>query len=197
MISLWGLSYFHLYKFHYKEETITVTKKIIRVIFGILVIAVWVIGASIPAQAETLNYKFYTWMVKSEPNLVGDVEGHIVSSSVRNNFWVFENGEIATTVNINLSDLIKGSGPLTQYITVKFADGSTIMMKSQGVMEGSASGDTYIAVGKKSEIIKGTGRFAGIKGTQASKTKYLSLEKGELGPKGYGEGTITYTLPGK
>ena len=47
------------------------------------------------------------------------------------------------------------------------------------------------------EIIKGTGRFEGIKGTQNLTVKYLPLEKGEVGPKGYGEGTITYTLPSK
>jgi hypothetical protein len=51
--------------------------------------------------------------------------------------------------------------------------------------------------GWKSEIIKGTGRFEGIKGTQSAKAKYLPLEKGEGGSKGYGEGTITYTLPPK
>ena len=47
------------------------------------------------------------------------------------------------------------------------------------------------------EIIKGTGRFEGIKGTQTAKAKYLPVEKGEAGPKGIGEGTITYTLPSK
>ena len=41
----------------------------------------------------------------------------------------------------------------------------------------------------KSEIIKGTGRFEGIKGTQSGKMKYLPPEKGEPGMKGYGEGT--------
>jgi hypothetical protein len=48
-----------------------------------------------------------------------------------------------------------------------------------------------------SEILKGTGRFVGIKGTQSAKIKYLPLEKGDAGPRGYGEGTITYTLPPK
>ena len=49
----------------------------------------------------------------------------------------------------------------------------------------------------KGEITKGTGRFQGIKGTQAAKTKYLPIEKGEVGAKGIAEGTITYTLPPK
>jgi hypothetical protein len=79
-----------------------------------------------------------------------------------------------------------------QYVTIKFPDGSTITIKSQGTMgAGGASG------GWTSEIIKGTGRFEGIKGTRSGKVKYLPVEPGEAYPKGYGEGTITYTLPAK
>ena len=53
------------------------------------------------------------------------------------------------------------------------------------------------AGGVTGEIIKGTGRFEGARGTRTVKAKYLPVEKDELGPKGYGEGTITYTLPSK
>jgi hypothetical protein len=77
-----------------------------------------------------------------------------------------------------------------QYTTIKFPDGSTIMIKTQGTMGAGAGGWT-------SEIIKGTGRFEGIKGTLSAKAKYLPVEPGEAGAKGYGEGTITYTLPPK
>jgi hypothetical protein len=48
-----------------------------------------------------------------------------------------------------------------------------------------------------SEIIKGTGRFEGIKGTHTSKLKFFPVDKWEAGPKGIGEGTYTYTLPAK
>jgi hypothetical protein len=45
---------------------------------------------------------------------------------------------------------------------------------------------------RTSEIIKGTGRFEGIKGTEAIKAiKWLPVEQGEAGTKRYGEGTIT------
>lgn len=55
------------------------------------------------------------------------------------------------------------------------------------------------AGGVTGEIIKGMGRFEGVKGSRTVKVKYLPLEKDELGQtgKGYGEGTITYTLPSK
>ncbi len=165
-------------------------KKSVWALFSILVIPAWVLGSAILAGAETLNYKFYTWAIKSESVPVGDAEGHTVTLTTRGAFYVFENGELATTNIVATGDLIKWSGPFMQYVTINFADGSTIIIKSQGTLGGSAGGWT-------SEIIKGTGRFVGIKGTQSAKVKYLPVEKGEAGPKGYGEGTINYTLPSK
>ena len=55
----------------------------------------------------------------------------------------------------------------------------------------------YTEAGWTSEIIKGTGRFEGSKGTHTGKAKFLPVEKGEAGPKGIGEGTYTFTLPSK
>ena len=171
------------------------TRKSILFLFAILAIAVWVLGSAIQAEAETLNYKFYTWVIRGENNPIGDVEGHFLISHVRGAFYVFENGEIATVTTVITGDIIKGAGSFMQYVTIKFADGSTIIIRSQGTV-GAAAGTTT-AGGWTSEIIKGTGRFEGIKGTQSAKAKYLPVEKGEAGPKGYGEGTITYTLPSK
>ena len=172
------------------------TKKLIWVLFGILVISAWVLGPAIQAGAETMNYKFYTWMIKYESVSVGDVEGHTVGFGTRGAFYVFENGEVATINNVSTGDFIKGAGPFMQYVTINFADGSTIIIKSQGTVGAPAAG-AATSGGWTSEIIKGTGRFEGIKGTQAAKAKYLPVEKGEAGPKGYGEGTLTFTLPSK
>jgi len=165
-------------------------KKSVWVLFGILVIFAWVFGSAIQAGAETMNYKFYTWVNKAESVPVGDVERHTVRLENRGAFYVFENGEVATTNIVATGDLIKWSGPFMQYVTINFADGSTIIIRSEGTIGGGSGG-------WKSEIVKGTGRFEGIKGTQSAKAKYLPIEKGEAGAKGYGEGTITYTLPSK
>jgi hypothetical protein len=62
-------------------------------------------------------------------------------------------------------------------------------------MEGTETGISQSRITR--EIVKGTGRFEGIKGTGTSKVKYLPLEKGEAGQKGIGEGALTYTLPPK
>jgi hypothetical protein len=64
-------------------------------------------------------------------------------------------------------------------------------------MLGGTAAGALASGGWTSEIIEGTGRFEGIKETHAGKAKYLPVEKGKAGPKGIGEGTITYTLPPK
>jgi hypothetical protein len=167
-----------------------VTTQSLRGLVRLGVIAVCVLGTPLPGAAETLTYKFYTWVTKAERVPIGDVEGHAVAVVVRDSFNVFANGEVATTTSIITNDFVKGAGPVIQYSTIKFSDGSTIMWKSQGTIGAGAGAYT-------SEITKGTGRFDGIKGTQSGTAKYLPVEPGEAGAKGYGEGTITYTLPPK
>jgi hypothetical protein len=166
------------------------TTKGLRALFGICVGSAWMLGAALPVGAEELHYKFYTWMIKSESVPVADAEGHTVTVGTRGALYVFDNGEVATMSNVYTTDLTKGAGALLQYVTVKFPDGATIIWKSQGKVGAGAGGWT-------SEILKGTGRFEGIKGSQSGTAKYLPLEPGEPGTRGYGEGTITYTLPAK
>ena len=167
------------------------TRNSIWILFGIFVISAWALGSAVQVGAETLNYKFYTYVIKQEAAPVADVEEHIVVLRIRGAFLVFENGEVATIKHhVTTADFIKGAGPFQQYQTINFEDSSTITIKSQGTVGGPAAKWT-------SEIIKGTGRFEGIKGTDSAKVKYLPVEKGEAGPKAYGEGTLTFTLPSK
>ncbi len=172
------------------------TRKSSWVLFGVILITAWVLGSATKGKAEALNYKSYSYVVKAEDVPVGDVEGHTVGLSIRKAFYVFENGEVATTNSVATRDLIKGVGQSMQYTTISFSDGSTIIVKSQGRGGGTTTA-AQTSGALTSEIIKGTGRFEGIKGTQATKLKFLPVEKGEGGPKGIGEGTITYTLPSK
>ncbi len=165
-------------------------KKSMWVFVSILAISGWVLGSATQVGAETMNFKLYTYVTKGEIVPIDDVEGHIVNLLVRRSFYAFENGEVAIVSAVSTGDFIKGSGPFMNYLNIAFPDGSTMIVKGQGTIGGGAGG-------WKSEIIKGTGRFTGIKGTLTSKAKYLPLEKGEVGAKGYGEGTITYTLPSK
>jgi hypothetical protein len=83
-----------------------------------------------------------------------------------------------------------------KYTIITFGDGSRITTRLRGTT-GVVSGQTASSAALTGEIIKGTGRFDGIKGTATSSLKILPPEKGELGGKRIGEGTITYTLPFK
>jgi hypothetical protein len=163
----------------------------------LLVIGVWLVGFATLAGAETMKYKIYTYVVKSENVLIGDVEGHAVSLIIRRAILEFENGETATNIIITTGDRIKGSGPILVYSTIIFTDGSTIIIKSQGTTAGGTAVGVITRTEATGEIIKGTGRFEGIKGTETKRFKYFPVEKGEDGPKGIGEGTMNYTLPSK
>ena len=172
------------------------TKRSMWICFGILVFAAWVLAPAIQAGAETLNYKFYRYVIKEEHFRIGDVEGHALAFTIRGGFCVFENGEVATSRSGVTVDVIKHSASSLSYETITFEDGSTIIIKSQGTLEGLAG--KGLSSGRITrEIIKGTGRFEGIKGTGTQKIKYLPVEKGEPGQKGIGEATLTYNLPAK
>ncbi|MEW6184858.1 MAG: hypothetical protein AB1585_03860 [Thermodesulfobacteriota bacterium] len=166
------------------------TKKLIWVLSGFFVVSAWVFGSVVLGNAEILNFKSYTYGVKQEIVPVSDKEIHNLALSVRRGFYLFENGEVATVFLPQIMDFSKGEGSYTTYGTYTFADGATISTKVQGTWSG-------VAASAKGEIIKGTGRFEGIKGTVSIKSKNLPLEKGEVGGKIIGEGTITYTLPAK
>ena len=165
-------------------------KKCMWVLFGVLVFSPWVLGFAVQAGAETMNYKSYGYVTKAESVSVGDVDGHIMTFTTRRSFIVFDNGEVATQYCVITGDWIKGSGSSLRYSTMNFSDDSTIIVKEQVTR-------TETAGVSKGEIIKGTGRFKGIKGTVIGKGRLLPVEKDEIGPKGIGESTITYTLPPK
>jgi nucleoside-diphosphate-sugar epimerase len=113
------------------------TKKLMCVLFGVLVITAWVLGSTIEARAETMNYKIYVWMNKRDVVSVDDVEGHIVTLAQRGGFYVLENGEIATIKRVSMNDIIKNLGSAVAYETITFADGSTIVLKRQSTLRGA------------------------------------------------------------
>jgi hypothetical protein len=201
LISLWSLSSLPFLKLffpqknwlnfqHQKGETTMATKNSMWVLFDILVISALILGSAIQVGAETMKFKSYSYVTKSESIPVGDVEGHTLSVIIRRSFVLFDNGEVATGRAVVSTDMIKGSGSSIQYRTLTFTDGSTIVERGVGKQGGTASA-------AESEIIKGTGRFEGIKGTSTSKSKILPAEKDEAGVKLVSEVTMTYTLPSK
>ena len=113
--------------------------------------------------AETLNYKIYSYVTKAESVPVGDVEGHTMGFQTRRAFCVFENGEVATQSSVMYSDSIKGSGPSLQYSTHDFL--RWFYYYYEGASYSDRDSPRVIGAKMTREIIKGTGRFEGIKGT--------------------------------
>ena len=162
-------------------------------ITGIFVIGIGLAGSVPQAMAETLNYKFLSHVTSGQAFPIADAEGHFVGLNVRFSAMLFDNGEMAWNRTIVLYDRAKGEGSLDQYGTINFQDGSTIITRTKGTTQ--AGGTSGKVTG---EIIHGTGRFQGIKGTSTIPLiKFFPLEKGETGAKSFGEGILTYTLPPK
>ena len=122
---------------------------------------------------------------------VADVPGHFTGVAVREGVTVFANGEWAWLKVINILDFIERTGPFDGYVTFTFLDGSSVTARTKGVVEAT------LAIKWTGDIIHGTGRFQGTKGTVTASSKLLPPEKGEPVSKVLGEGTIVYTLPGK
>ena len=171
------------------------TKKFIVVFVGLFILISWLSGFSPNATAETLKGKGVGAIGKFEMLPVGDVENHNIGLNTREGMVVFENGEVATTKAIAVWDIVRnGSGWAKGYITFTFIDGSTITTNfnqqyAPAKAEGSAQYDTKIT----GDILKGTGKFEGIKGTISTTTTQMKAEKGESAGKSISDMILTYS----
>ena len=163
-----------------------ITKKFTVVILGAF-IATCLLSSISQTMAETRKGKtFHGVATKVEMVPIPNAEGHVVAMFVREGVNTYEDGEQGWNKTVVIWDGIKTVGSFVQYTMVTFQDGSTTITYSKGG-EGQFSG----------EIIYGTGRFQGIKGTVTGTYKNLPPEKGEIIGKGLSEWTLTYTLPPK
>lgn len=160
------------------------TRKSMWIFFGILVITAWVLGFASSTQAEDLKCKLISTVTKVDINKVDDQEGHIVGTLERKGLMIHENGEVANELNKVIFDRVKEGSKWQGYCLQTFKDGSTIMMKHQGTNEKGQ------IVAASFELIKGTGRFEGIKG----KGTFTGQDHGSFN---YLQFTGTYTLPKK
>jgi len=170
-----------------------VTKKSLWVLLGVFIIAAWLLGSVPPVMAETWNAKFLYSVTKMEGLPIPDAEGHWVGTIEREGVTIYENGELAWSKRVIILDMImtKGVGTQSTYTMTTFQDGSTITTSHKGPIVSSTT------VKLTGEIIHGTGRFKGIKGTETNSSRTLPAEKGETIGKIVGDSTITFTLPPK
>jgi hypothetical protein len=171
------------------------TKKSIWVLFGILVMSAWVLGLAIQVEAETMKCKAIQTATKDERMEVGDEKGHVLALQRMEGLAYFENGEIAKMRSDAVFDFIPGKGvQALGYTFYTFDDGSTIEVRFQrAVVPGPAGSGSAKA---SSELIKGTGRFEGIKGTSSGAGKNFPPSKEEPA-RAFTDITFSYTLPTK
>jgi hypothetical protein len=173
-----------------------ITKKSMRVLFGILVISAWVLGSAIQAGAETMKLKVSNVVTKGESYPVGDVEGHNLLFLMRDGVVALENGEVGSMKALVISNVMPNGGSFLGYLILTFTDGSTIVLNWQ---PGTFSPDPerkFASIQQASgELVNGSGRFKGIKGTISMTGKVFKPMKGEVSGKSYMDFTLNYTLP--
>jgi len=178
-----------------KEEKIMAAKKLLSRFFVLTVIAICVLGSAIQAGAESMKMMVTCGALKGERFPVGDVEGLGTAYIVRDGAFVLDDGEFGSLRVLAVVHTGPGKGIFLGINVFTFADGSTIVTTSQ---PGSfwPDPDKKVAALQKSmgEIINGTGRFKGIKGTQTMTGKMLKPLKGDFAGKAYSEFILNYTL---
>ena len=170
------------------------TRKSMWVIFGILIISAWVLGSAIQVRAETMKCRVARVVTKDETMPVTDEEGHVLAMQISQGVAFFENGDIANFKAQAISDRATGTGRGSQaisYLYFTFEDGSSIIVRNEYRSITDSTGK--ISTKTVGEIIKGTGRYEGAKGTFSSTGKKLPSIKGEA-DKFFAEATIIYTL---
>ena len=174
-----------------------IIRKFIWIFIGILVIMAWLLGFIIEAQAETMKCRVGRVVTKDETMAISDEEGHVFGMQISEGVAFFENGDVANFKNQAIADRRTGTGKGSQsiaYIFFTFEDGSSIIVSLEYRSIADASGK--ISTKTTGQIIKGTKRYEGIKGTFSSTGKMLPPIKGEV-DKYFADATLTYTLPPK
>jgi hypothetical protein len=175
------------------------TKKSIYIwiLFGILIIAAWLLGSVTQARAQTYTMKCLETGSMPKVNVieVGDVPGHIIFTSELAGIQSCDNGSVATISHKAMGDVTKGSGKSQSYALVTYEDGSTLWQKVQNTVTANPDGKSARWEGTL-EYIKGTGRLEGIQGGGTFIGKRLALLPG-VGAQYYVDFTTTYTLPSK
>jgi hypothetical protein len=165
-------------------------------LLGSLLIAALLLLAATQVRAETVKIKYTTQATKVEVVPVPDEKGHLVGLYERRGVAIFEN-EVAATALCGTMEIVNKKVSFQGYTKLTFKDGSTWLLTHQGT-RAPAPGDELGSYKMNGEIIKGTGRFEGIKG-KYSATGRLITPRTKDATKGdnWIEATATYTVPEK
>ncbi len=173
-------------------------RKIILAVISIFLIGLWLFPSQV--GAETRKYKIVMYFTRVEMSPIPAMEGQVYGLFEFRGLTFWENGETSFYSGAAVGEFYKGKGPVQNCVTHTFADGSTIVSKNRFINISAPDGKTGLWEEITGEIVKGTGRFEGIKGTITAKGKRLTpVSPGlkEMRGDGVVEGSMTYTLPSK
>ena len=173
-------------------------KKIILPIISIFLITIWLFPSQ--AVAETWKYKIVMYFTKAEYAPIPAMEGLAYALFEYKGLSFWENGETSFYSGAAIGEFYKGEGPVQNCVVHTFADGSTIVSKNKFINISAPDGKTSSYENITGEIVKGSGRFEGIKGTAVGKGKRLApISPGlkEMRGDAVVEGSMTFTLPSK
>jgi hypothetical protein len=127
---------------------------------------------------------------------IPDLEDHVLGFGIRDGLAFFDSGEVTAFKNFTTWDLVMGKGgPGQSYHLFTFIDGSTIITANHQENLLDAEGKFAWDIIFTGKIVKGTGRFEGIKGSYSGTGKQLKPQKDELTGKTIYDCTLTYTVP--
>jgi len=169
-------------------------KKIILAVISIFLISIWLFPSQ--AGAETWKYKIVMYFTRFEmaPIPALETQAYFLTEFRGLTFW--ENGETSFYSGAAIGESYKGKGPVENCITHTFTDGSTIVSKNKFINISAPDGKTALWEEITGQIVNGTGRFEGIKGTISAKGKRLTpVSPGlkEMRGDGVVEGVMTFT----
>ena len=143
--------------------------------------------------AATMKFRLALFHKKAEIIEVADVEGHIMGVGEAPALASFETGEVAAGTLNWFADYIKGEGITQGYVRLTFNDGATITYKFVGNTRLDPNGKGSLFESQSVVIVRGTGKYAGIKGEGSYTGKRLAALG--VGARLYTDVTLRYTLP--
>lgn len=114
-------------------------------------------------QLNTLRWRHTHHYVSGDTVEVGDVPGHILGAIKGAGLAFFEDGQVATHTIAILHDFTDGTGPHSFYVGYLFEDGASLNLRCEG--HSSGQGDGKLALSGTTELVGGSGRFAGVRGS--------------------------------
>lgn len=171
------------------------TKKPFCIFVGLLVITIWILGFPAPGLSETVKCKSEMQMGQKIVEQV--TAGYFIGVNTRDGSANCDNGETAhlqafATWDVFYESFVPKEGIAQGYVIFTFKDNSKIITRFKYRQTSDPKGEAEWIWEAAPEIVKGTLRFEGIKGTLSLRAKQLPSDS-----KTVGEWIINYTLPPK